>query len=91
MGSETTTPTLEQMLGRRISGDAPEPNIGYPSEEPGMSEGIRCVRCGAGLKFIGERVVGPDHVHREYECSGCLHQSSACSAEDFKLVQHVHR
>jgi len=53
-----------------------------------MSEGTRCDRCGAGLKFVGERVMGPDHVHREYECPGCLNQISACSAEGFKLVQH---
>ena len=55
-----------------------------------MSEGVRCDRCGAGLRFVGERVVGPNHVHREYECPGCLHQSSACSEEGYKLMQHVH-
>jgi len=54
-----------------------------------MSESARCDRCGAGLKFVGERVVGPDHVHREYECPWCLHQYSACSAEGFKLIQHA--
>ncbi len=24
----------------------------------------------------------------EYECPGCLHQYSACSAQGFKLIQH---
>ena len=55
-----------------------------------MSEGIRCDRCGAGLRFVGERVIGPKHVHHEYECSGCLRQSSACNEEGFKLIQDVH-
>ena len=55
-----------------------------------MSEGVRCGRCGAGLKFVGERSVAPNHIHREYECPGCLHQSSACSEEGYKLIQHAH-
>ena len=54
-----------------------------------MSEVPRCDHCGAGLKFVGERVIGPDHVHREYECSGCLHPYSACSTEGFRLIQHA--
>jgi hypothetical protein len=54
-----------------------------------MSENPRCDRCGAGLKFVAERAIEPEHVHREYECPGCLNQFSSCSAEGFKLIQHV--
>jgi hypothetical protein len=55
-----------------------------------MSEAVRCDHCGAGLKFVGERSVAPNHIHREYECPGCLHQSSACSEEGYELIQHAH-
>ncbi len=53
-----------------------------------MSETARCDRCGAALKCIAEREIGPGHTHREYECPGCLHQYPACSAEGFKLIRH---
>ncbi len=55
-----------------------------------MTQVGRCDRCGAALRFITERVVGPEHIHREYECSGCLRQFSACSTEGFRLVMHTH-
>lgn len=40
--------------------------------------------------MVLEKTLGPEHLHREFECPGCLSQYSACSAEGFKIERHAH-
>ena len=74
-------------MGRR--GTSREPD-GFVEAGSTLTETARCDRCGGALALVLERALGPEQLHREFECPGCLAQYSACSAEGFKIERHAH-